>query len=103
MSPQVHLDTDKLSHFCRRWDVSELALFGSVLREDFRPDSDIDVLVSFLPGVRRDLYDLVDMQDELEAIFGRRVDLVMREGIERSYNYIRKKAILESAEVLYAA
>lgn len=103
MSPQVQLDMEKLTGFCQRWGVSELALFGSVLRDDFRPDSDVDVLVSFSPDARRDLFDLVDMQDELAAIFGREVDLVCREGIERSYNYIRRKAILESAEVLYAA
>ena len=103
MSPRVQLDLDKMNSFCRRWDISELALFGSVLRDDFRPDSDIDVLVSFSPDARMDLFDLVDMQDELSAIFGRGVDLVCREGIERSYNYIRKKAILSTAEVLYAA
>ena len=103
MSPQVQLDMEKMTDFCRRWDVRELALFGSVLRDDFRQDSDIDVLVSFSPDARRDLFDLVDMQDELSAIFARNVDLVCREGIERSHNYIRRKAILSTAEVLYAA
>lgn len=103
MSPQVQLDMEKMTDFCRRWGVSELALFGSVLRDDFRPDSDIDVLVSFSADARRDLFDLVDMEDELSAIFGRSVDLVCREGIERSHNFIRRKAILSTAEVLYAA
>jgi uncharacterized protein len=103
MSPQVQLDMERLTDFCRRWGVSELALFGSVLRDDFRPDSDIDVLVSFSPDARRDLFDLVDMQDELSAMFARKVDLVCREGIERSHNFIRRKAILSTAEVLYAA
>ena len=103
MSPRVQLDMEMMADFCRRWGVSELALFGSVLRDDFRPDSDIDVLVSFSPDARRDLFDLVDMQDELSAIFARNVDLVCREGIERSHNYIRRKAILSTVEVLYAA
>jgi uncharacterized protein len=103
MIPQVQLDVEKMTDFCRRWRVRELALFGSVLRDDFRPDRDIDVLVSFSPDARTDLFDLVDMQDELSAIFGRSVDLVCREGIERSHNYIRRKAILSTAEKLYAA
>lgn len=103
MSPHVQLDKEKMTDFCRRWGVRELALFGSVLRDDFRPDSDVDVLVSFSPDARTDLFDLVDMQDELSAIFARNVDLVCREGIERSHNYIRRKAILSTAEVLYAA
>ncbi len=103
MSPRVELDKEKVTEFCRRWGVRELALFGSVLRDDFRPDSDVDVLVSFLQDAHRDLFDLVDMQDELSTIFQRNVDLVCREGIERSHNYIRKDAILSTAEVLYAA
>ncbi len=103
MSPRLELDMGKLTDFCRRWGVRELALFGSVLREDFRPDSDIDVLVAFSPDARTDLFDLVDMEDEVSVIFGRSVDLVCREGIKRSHNYIRRKAILSTAEVLYAA
>jgi uncharacterized protein len=84
--------------------VSEFALFGSVLRDDFRPDSDVDVLVSF-PSYEAtpSLFDHIDMQDELEAIFGRRVDLISKKGIETSRNPYRKKAILESARVVYAA
>ena len=103
MAEKPVVSRDAIAEFCRRHYIRKLSLFGSVLRDDFRPDSDIDVLVSFSPDARMDLFDLVDMQDELSAIFGRGVDLVCREGIERSYNYIRKKAILSTAEVLYAA
>lgn len=83
--------------------MSEFALFGSVLREDFRPDSDVDVLVSF-PWYEATppLFDHVEMQDELVEIFGRRVDLLTRGGVEDSRNPIRKRAILESARVVYA-
>lgn len=99
----IEIPTDKIADFCQRWKIKEFALFGSVVREDFRPDSDIDVLVTFAPDAQWTLFDHVDMQDELEAIFGRKVDLVSKRGIERSRNYIRRKAILSSAEVIYAA
>ena len=99
---KLNLPDDRIAEFCRKWNVVEFALFGSVLREDFRPDSDVDVLVTFAPGSRVSLFDWPDMQDELEAIFGRRVDLVSKEGIEQSRNWIRKKEILGSARVVYA-
>ena len=98
----ISIDREKIAMFCRRWQVDELALFGSVLREDFRPDSDVDVLVQFLPEARHSLFDLARMQMELEEIFGRQVDLVERSAIEKSRNYIRRKAILSSLETVYA-
>ena len=88
--------------FCRQWKVQELALFGSALREDFRPDSDVDVLVSFLPEAQWSLFDIVKMQSQLQTIFGREVDLVERAAIEQSENYIRRKSILSRLEVIYA-
>ena len=94
---------EKIADFCRRWKIIEFALFGSVLRGDFRPDSDIDVLVTFASDAGWSLFDHVEMQDELKSLFGRNVDLVSRRGIERSRNPIRRKEILESAEVIYAA
>lgn len=103
MSPRINIDMEKVAAFCHKWKIAELALFGSVLRDDFRPDSDVDVLVKFFPDSHISLFDLVDMEEELAGIVGRRVDIVCREGIEKSYNQIRKQAILESAEVLYAA
>jgi uncharacterized protein len=92
-----------IADFCHRWKVIEFALFGSALRDDFRPDSDIDVLVSFAPDASWRFYDLVSMQDELEAMFGRPVDLVEKRLVERSENYIRRKHILNHMETIYAA
>ena len=97
------LPMDALRTFCQRWGIRELALFGSVLRDDFDAASDVDVLVQFDDEVRRSLFDLVTMTDELEALFGRKVDLLTRKGVEESPNYIRRKAILDSAQVIYAA
>jgi uncharacterized protein len=81
----------------------ELALFGSIRRDDCRQDSDVDVLVTFEPDAHVTLFDMVHMQDELSQIIGRPVDLVSHRGIERSENHIRRKAILSSAEVVHAA
>jgi len=83
--------------------MTEFSLFGSVLREDFRADSDVDVLVSFAPDTHWTLFDLVHMEDELQEIFGRRVDLVIRESVERSENPIRRRSILSTAQRIYAA
>ena len=91
-----------LAEFCRRWKIAELALFGSALRSDFKPDSDVDLLVTFEAGAGWSLMDHVCIQDELADLLGRKADLVSRGGIERSRNYIRRKAILDSAEVIYA-
>jgi hypothetical protein len=90
----------RLADLCRKWKVRELSLFGSALRDDFRPDSDVDVLVSFDPGADWSLLDLVSMQEELAALAGRGVDLVEREALRNPY---RRAAILTSTRVLYAA
>jgi len=100
---KIELPKAQIADFCRRWKITEFALFGSVLRDDFRPDSDIDVLVTFAPDAAWSLFDHVEMQDELQLILKRNVHLISRRGIERSRNPIRRKAILESAEVVYAA
>lgn len=96
------IPADEIADFCRRWQVTELALFGSALRNDFRPDSDVDVLVSFAPDAQWGLFALVQMQDELETILGREVDLVSRRAVEQSENYIRRKSILSNLQVVYA-
>jgi hypothetical protein len=88
---------------CRKWKIAELSLFGSVLREDFRPDSDIDLLVTFSRDEEWSLLDHMAMEEELSAIFGRKVDLVSRKAIERSENYIRRNAILETAQPCYVS
>jgi predicted nucleotidyltransferase len=99
----IEIPKEKIVEFCKKWKIREFAFFGSVLRDDFQPDSDIDVLVTFDEDAHHSLFDLVDMQDELKVIFGREVDLVSKRGIESSRNYIRKNAILNSAEAIYAA
>ncbi|MGC9394645.1 MAG: nucleotidyltransferase family protein [Anaerolineae bacterium] len=101
--PAVTIPQNAIATFCRQWKVQELALFGSALREDFRPDSDVDVLVSFLPEAQWSLFDIVRMQLQLQTLFGRAVDLVERTAIEQSENYIRRKSILSHLEVIYAA
>lgn len=97
---KIEIPKDKLADFCHRWKVAELALFGSVLREDFSAASDIDVLVTFAPDAQHSLFDLVDMREELQVIFGREVDLVEKAGLR---NPFRRHAILKSLEVVYAS
>jgi uncharacterized protein len=97
------LATPAVADFCRRWKVAELAVFGSALRDDFRPDSDIDLLVTFQPDADWSLLDQSTMEDDLSALLGRKVDLVSRRAIERSQNWIRRRAILESAQRVHAA
>ena len=96
----IDIPMDRIAEFCRKWKVSEFSLFGSVLRDDFRPDSDVDVLVQFDPEAPWSLFELVDMTDELVAIFGRKVDLVEKDAIR---NPFRRHSILTSHEVLYVA
>ena len=98
----ITLPMETIRAYCKKWEISEFALFGSVLREDFRAESDIDVLVQFHVGVHRTLFDLVTMADKLEAVFGRKVDLLTRKGVEESPNYIRRRSILGSAQVIHA-
>ena len=99
----VSIPRDKLEAFCRRWKIVELSLFGSVLREDFGAESDVDVLVAFAPEAGWSLLDEVRMEDELASLLGRKVDLVSRWAVEHSRNWIRRESILKSAEVLYGA
>jgi len=89
---------DALAAFCARWKVAELALFGSVLRDDFGPDSDIDVLVRFEPHAT--LFDLGPMEHDLAGLFGRKVDLVERAAVENSRNYTRRNAVLASPKTI---
>jgi hypothetical protein len=93
------LDRQRIAAFCQKWKVAEFALFGSVLREDFGPDSDVDVLVELAPGHGLGLFDWVDMIDELKSIFGRRADLVSKKGLR---NPFRRHQILSTREVIRA-
>ena len=103
LDTRLRIDQEALARFCRRWDILELALFGSVLRDDFRPDSDVDVLITLGPESEWTLFDLARMRDELGAIFGREVDLLTRRGVETSRNALRRESILASARPLYVA
>ncbi len=103
MKWNIEPSPDAVADFCRRWHVEELALFGSVLGETFGPGSDVDVLVSFDEGARHTLLDLDDMERELGDMFGRKVDLVSRRGVEASKNLARRNSILSSAQVIYGA
>ncbi len=100
---KINIPLPQIEDFCRRWKIKELSLFGSVLREDFRPDSDVDFLVSFEEEAHWSFFEMVDMQDELKEILGRKVDLVERRAVERSENYIRRRHILQSLEPVYVA
>jgi len=100
MSAHIPIDQEKIAEFCRRWKVTEFSLFGSVLRDDFGLESDVDVLVTFAPDSGRSLFDLVDMQEELQAMFGREVDVVSKGGLR---NPFRRHEILTTREVVYAS
>jgi len=100
VSRNIDVPMERIVEFCLKWKVRRFSLFGSVLREDFGPDSDVDVLVSFEPDSTWDLLDLVDMRDELTALFGREVDLVEEEGLR---NPFRRSSILSTRQVVYAA
>lgn len=89
-----------MADLCRRWKITELAVFGSAIRADFAPHSDVDILVTFEPDAGWSLLDLVTLQQELSALFGRRVDVVEKAGLRNPY---RRAAILESKRTLYAA
>jgi predicted nucleotidyltransferase len=93
---------EEIAAFCRKWRITEFALFGSVLRDDFRPDSDVDVLVTFAADARWG-WEIVDMHDELADILGRKVDILTKRSVERSENYIFRNSVLKEAQVVLSA
>ena len=97
---QITLPRKKINEFCRRWNVVEFSLFGSALRADFKPQSDIDVLVTFAPKSQIGLFEIAQMQIELESVFKRPVDLVEKASLRNPY---RRREILQTAKVIYAA
>jgi uncharacterized protein len=101
--PKISVDGDRIAEFCRKWNITELAFFGSVLRDDFRPDSDVDVLVTFTRDSTWTLFDIAHIQDELSELLGRKADLIERNAVEHSENYIRRRHILESLRPIYVA
>lgn len=94
----IKIDTEALAGLCRRYRVRELSLFGSVLREDFRDDSDVDVLVEFEQDVRIGLFRYFDLESELENLFGRKVDLVTKKGLK----WVIRDDVIRSSKVVYA-
>jgi predicted nucleotidyltransferase len=100
---RMGISAEQLAAFCERWQITELAAFGSILRDDFRPDSDVDLLVTYAPDAHWSLLDHVAMQQELSDLLGRKVDIFTRRAVERSKNRYRRTAILETAEPIYVA
>ena len=100
---RLGLSPEQIVAFCQRWQIVELSLFGSVLGNDFRPDSDIDLLISYAPEARKGLLTKARMKHELEDLCGREVDLVTKKSIEESRNPMRRDEILGSAQVIYVA
>lgn len=99
MPPDIQINANRIKEFCGKWQIIELSLFGSILRDDFRPDSDVDVLVSFAPDAKTSYWDWPEMQDELKDIFGHDADIVIKEGLVNPY---RRRRILTSRKVIYA-
>ena len=102
INKRLTIPEEALADFCRRWRITELAIFGSVLTDQFNEGSDVDVLVTFAPDAQYSFKHLVMMQGELETLFQRPVDLLTKRAVEDNPNPIRRKAILESAQVIYA-
>jgi hypothetical protein len=93
-NPHIVIPEETIRAFCKKWTIHSFSFYGSIMRDDFRPDSDIDVMIEFSPGDRTSVLDMGAMQEELEALFSRNVDLVERKSIEQSENYIRRNGIL---------
>ena len=98
--PRIPIDRERIAEFCRTWRITEFALFGSVLRDDFRPDSDVDVLVTFAEESRWEAQDRIEMVNPLQSIFGRDVDLGELRRVDNPY---RRSHILRNRMTLYAA
>lgn len=103
MNALATMDKQAIADFCQRWHIIEFAVFGSVLRDDFNEDSDIDVLVTFDDNAIPGLFTFIQMAEELEKLLGREVDLLTKKSVEDSPNYIRRKEILSSTQMLYGA
>ena len=104
MTPMnLGIDADKIAVFCRRWKINKLAIFGSAMREELRPDSDIDLLVTFHSDANWTMFDHFTMEDELSHLLGREVDLISVRAVEENPNPITRREILDSARQIYAA
>lgn len=101
LEERLGISAEKIAQFCQRWDIIELALFGSVLSDRFHANSDIDILIRFEPNARQGLLTLAKIKHELEASIGREVDIALKESLENSENWIRRHEILQKALVIY--
>jgi hypothetical protein len=98
MNEKILIKKAQVSEFCHKWKITEFAIFGSALREDYKPESDLDIVVTFAPDIPWSLWDWIDMIDELKIMFGREVDLVEKSGIK---NPFRRQEILSQRQVIY--
>ena len=96
------LELKDFALFCRRWKIREFAVFGSILRDDFKPESDVDILVTFSQNAEWGLFDHVQIRNELESMLNRKVDLVTRRALEQTQNQILRDRILNSAKVIFS-
>jgi len=99
----IYIPRKQIAEFCQRWRISEFALFGSVLRDDFDPESDVDILITFSPGSNWSLLDHVQMENELANLLDRKIDLFSKRAVEQSHNLFRRREILDTAEVVYVS
>lgn len=99
----IHIPKTQIADFCRRWQINEFALFGSALRDDFSPESDLDTLVTFAPGADWGLLDHLRMEQELANLVGRKVDLFSKRAVASSHNLVRRQEILRTAQVVYVS
>ena len=100
---KIAIPKKQLADFCQRWCISEVALFGSVLRDDFKSDSDLDILVTFAPEAEWGLFDHLQMEQELAELSGRKIDLISKRAVEQNHNWILRREILNTARVLYVS
>ena len=101
LQERLAISPEDIAQFCRRWNIKELALFGSVLNNQFHADSDIDILICFAPHARQGLLTIAKIKHELETRIGRQVDIALKESIENSENWIRRQEILKTSLVIY--
>jgi uncharacterized protein len=101
LQQRLGLSLIEISKFCEEWQIVEMALFGSVLSEDFKVDSDIDIIVKFAPKAPQGLLTLAKIKHQLETTIGREVDIALKESVENSENWIRRNEILKTARVIY--
>lgn len=98
---RLDITPKQLEEFCQQSKITELCLFGSILRDDFRPDSDIDILVTFTPNINLSLLQFVDLEYQLQNLLKRKVDLLEKSVVEKDFNWIRRQEILNNYQVIY--